>query len=116
LGINDGIELHPKCGLSWEGFTIHQIIKRLASDKNDTYFWRTNAGAELEMLIVKDNQKIGFEIKYALVLKVTQSMISAIDNLKLDKLFIVIPENDSYFVWENIQVIRLKMLNTYINL
>jgi predicted AAA+ superfamily ATPase len=116
LGIGCGIELHPKCGLSWEGFAIHQIIKRFASDKNDAYFWRTNAGAELDLLIVKDNQKIGFEIKYALVPKVTPSMISATDDLKLEKLFVVIPGNDSYFLRENIQVIGLKMLNTYAKL
>jgi predicted AAA+ superfamily ATPase len=112
LGINDGIELHLKCGLSWEGFAVHQIIKQFADDKNDAYFWRTNAGAELDLLIVKDNQKIGFEIKYASVPKTTPSMISAIDNLKLEKLFVVIPGNDLYFLRKNIQVIGLKMLNT----
>ncbi|MDR3155735.1 MAG: DUF4143 domain-containing protein [Holosporaceae bacterium] len=112
LGISDGIELHPKCGLSWEGFAIHQIIKQFASDKNDVYFWRTNAGAELDLLVVKDNQKIGFEIKYSLVPKATQSMMSAMDDLKLEKLFVIIPGNDSYFLRKNIQVIGLKMLNT----
>jgi predicted AAA+ superfamily ATPase len=116
LGISDGIELHPKCGLSWEGFAIHQIIKRFASDKNDAYFWRTNAGAELDLLVVKDNQKIAFEIKYSLVPKVTPSMISAIDDLKLEKLFVVTPGNDSYFLRKNIQVIGLKMLNTCVKL
>jgi predicted AAA+ superfamily ATPase len=110
LGINDGIELHPKCGLSWEGFAVHQIIKQFANDKNDAYFWRTNAGAELDLLITKDNRKTGFEIKYASVPKVTPSMRSAIKDLKLEKLFVVIPGNDSYLLEENIRAIGLAAL------
>jgi predicted AAA+ superfamily ATPase len=116
LGIREGVELHPKCGLSWEGFAIHQIIKQFAGDKNDAYFWRTNAGAELDLLIVKDNRKIGFEIKYASVPKITPSMISAIEDLNLEKLFVVIPGNDSFFLKENIQAVGLTMLNACIKL
>jgi predicted AAA+ superfamily ATPase len=111
LGIGDGIELHPKCGLSWEGFAIHQIIKRFANDKNDAYFWRTSAGAELDLLIVKDNRRIGFEIKYASVPKVTPSMISAMEDLKLEKLFVIIPGNDSFLLKDNIRAVGLTMLN-----
>jgi predicted AAA+ superfamily ATPase len=108
LGINDGIELHPKCGLSWEGFAVHQIIKRYANDSNDAYFWRTNAGAELDLLIVKNNQRIGFEIKYSSVPKITLSITSAMEDLKLEKLFVIIPGNDSYSLKENIRVIGLE--------
>jgi predicted AAA+ superfamily ATPase len=111
LGIGDGIELHPKCGLSWEGFAIHQIIKRFANDKNDAYFWRTSAGAELDLLIVKDNRRIGFEIKYASVPKVTPSMMSATEDLKLDKLFVIVPGDDSFPLTENIKAVGLTTLD-----
>ncbi|MDR1032168.1 MAG: ATP-binding protein [Holosporales bacterium] len=107
LGVNDAIELHPKCGLSWKSFAIQQIIKQQANDKNDAYFWRTNAGAELDLLIIKNSKRVGFEIKYTSIPKVTPSMLSAIEDLKLDQLFVVIPKGEPYPLKENIKVIGL---------
>jgi predicted AAA+ superfamily ATPase len=107
LGINSAVELHPKCGLSWEGFAIQQIIKHLAHDKCDAYFWRTNAGAELDLLIVKNNKKMGFEIKYTSTPKISPSMLAAIEDLKLDKLVVVVPEGEPYPLRTNIAVIGL---------
>jgi predicted AAA+ superfamily ATPase len=107
LGVDDKIELHPKCGVSWEGFAIHQIIGKFDSDKNDAFFWRTNAGAELDLLILRDGKKTGFEIKYASVPKITPSMISAMEDLELNELFVVTPGNDTYLLKENIQAVGL---------
>lgn len=81
------IQTNPKLGASWEGFVIEQIINRLKT--RDYYYWRTHAGLELDLLVMKNGKRLGFEIKYSDIPKVTRSMRQIIDDLKLDRLYLV---------------------------
>jgi len=54
---------HPKCGASWEGYVIKEIISSVQPD--EIYFWATYAGAELDLLLFKDGRRFGVEIKRA---------------------------------------------------
>jgi predicted AAA+ superfamily ATPase len=83
----DKILTNVKVGASWEGFVIEQLIQVL--NTRDCYFWRTHTGAELDLLVVKSGKKLGFEIKYSDVPKITRSMNSVIEELGLDKLFLI---------------------------
>ncbi len=96
---------HPKLGLSWEGFVIEQIISISATD--NYYFWATHAGAELDLLLFKNNRKTGVEIKFSDAPKITKSMRSAIESLNLDELFIVYPGRQSYKIYEKITVVSI---------
>jgi predicted AAA+ superfamily ATPase len=84
---DDKIITHVKVGASWEGFVIEQIMQVL--NIRDCYFWRTHTGAELDLMVVKNGKKLGFEIKYSDVPKITRSMNSVIEDLSLDKLFLI---------------------------
>ena len=83
----NGILTHVKSGASWEGFIIEQLISRLKS--RDFHYWRTHTGTELDLLVLKGGKKLGFEIKFTETPKITRSMLSALDDLKLDKLYLV---------------------------
>jgi len=83
----DKILTNVKVGASWEGFVIEQLIQVL--NTRDCYFWRTHTGAELDLLVVKSGKKLGFEIKYSDVPKITRSMNSVNEELGLDKLFLI---------------------------
>ncbi len=67
---------NPNLGASWEGFAIESTISRHNTeiDQYDCYFWGTNAGAELNLLIVQGDKRWGFEIKYNDTPKITKSM------------------------------------------
>jgi len=54
VGISDRTSLlgHPKVGPSWEGFVIEQPLTLL--DSRDLSFWRTQAGAELDLRVKVD--------------------------------------------------------------
>jgi predicted AAA+ superfamily ATPase len=78
---------HVKVGASWEGFVIEQLLQQLKS--RDYYFWRTHSGLELDLMVLKNGKKLGFEIKFSESPKVTRSMHSVIENLNLDKLYLV---------------------------
>jgi len=80
---------HPRLGASWEGFAIEQLINQAKLAPDEMFFWRTQHGAELDLLVVRGARKIGFEIKRTTSPSITPSMRSAIDDLKLEHLFVV---------------------------
>jgi hypothetical protein len=103
------LNINPRLGAFWEGFALEQIITSYKG--NDCYFWSTQADAELDLLIIKGGKRIGFEIKYTDVPKITKSMKIALEDLQLDHLTIVYPGNDTYPLGEKITVLGLDILN-----
>jgi len=89
LGTSKELAGHPKVGASWEGFAMEQILR--ISRQHDAYFWATQGGAELDLLLFRQGRRIGFEFKYSEKPSITRSMRVALDDLKLDVLHIVCP-------------------------
>lgn len=110
LGIKTHHDLmgHPKVGASWEGFVIEQAIKFYQPD--EVYFWSTQSDAELDLLIFKDGKRIGLECKLTDAPKVTKSMRTAQETLKLDELKVVHTGKKSYLLDEGIEAINLSNL------
>jgi len=42
---------HPSAGSSWEGYVIEQIIRE-APEFSEFYFYRTQNGAEIDLLMI----------------------------------------------------------------
>ncbi len=105
LGIRtpNDLHLHPKLGLSWEGFVIEQLLAICRPD--EAYFWATQQGAELDLLMFRGSKRIGIEIKRADAPRLTPSMRIAMSDLKLDELHVIYPGERSYPLGENINVI-----------
>jgi predicted AAA+ superfamily ATPase len=99
------LEAHPKLGMSWEGFLIKQVIHRLGADADECYFWATHAGAELDLLIARGRQKLGFEFKRTDAPRVTPSMRSAVATLKLSSLKVVHAGQESYALDNKIRAV-----------
>ena len=74
VGTLDELETHPRLGASWEGFIIEQLHRALRVQPDELYFWRTEHGAELDLLFVRGRQRIGFEIKRTSAPSMTPSM------------------------------------------
>lgn len=93
LGIDSeqALLLTPKLGSSWEGFALEQIIRHHQAEMGEYYFWGTHAHAELDLLIIKRNKKLGFEFKYTDSPKKTKSMLIALEDLQLDSLTVIYP-------------------------
>lgn len=91
MGVTDreGLLAHPKCGASWEGFLIGEIIRRTGAARSEAFFWGVHAGPELDLLIVRNNQRTGFEIKLTRSPKATQSMRAALEELQLAHLYVL---------------------------
>ena len=96
---------HPKLGASWEGFVIEQILAIMGVE--NAYYWSTYSGAEIDLLIFKKGKRLGFEFKCSDAPRMTKSIHNAMDDLKLDKVFVVYPGKESYRIAKNVEVISV---------
>ncbi len=112
LGIGDRRQLdgHPVVGGSWEGFIIEQLLA--AVPKAKAYYWRTQAGAELDLLLFLKGKRIGIEIKRADAPKMTLSMGSALEDLELHRLLVVYPGSVRYTLHPRVEVMSLSQCMT----
>jgi predicted AAA+ superfamily ATPase len=99
------LEGHPKLGASWESFAIEQLLAR--SGERPAYYWRTQAGAELDLLLFLGGRRIGVEIKYGAAPAMTKSMGSALKDLELHKLFVVHAGSSRYPLHPRIEALPL---------
>lgn len=103
LANEDDVAGHPKCGASFEGFVIEQILDAL--DPDGAYFWATHAGAELDLMIFLGGKRYGFECKFADAPGPTRSMRAALADLRLDHLWTVCPGSDAYDLGPSLSVV-----------
>jgi predicted AAA+ superfamily ATPase len=91
LGIASEQDLlaHPKCGASWEGFALREVVLHTGAGRDQAFFWALHSGAELDLLVERQGQRLGFEIKLTRSPKVTPSMRSAQEALGLAHLYVV---------------------------
>jgi len=107
LGIRTSTDLdrHPKLGGSWEGFVIEQLLAQV--QPAEAYYWRTQAGAELDMLLMHRGRRIGIEVKYGDAPSLTPSMRTAYADLSLHRLLVVYPGTKRYELADKIEVFSL---------
>jgi predicted AAA+ superfamily ATPase len=99
---------HPKAGASWEGFVVDQVLSLVRA--RDVYFWRTHQGAELDLLVVHHGKRYGFEAKLSDAPTSTKSMAIALEDLKLERLFVVYPGRVPYPLGERQEVVPIEAL------
>ncbi len=100
----------PKIGALWEGFALEQIIDCLQIRSKDCYFWSTHNDAELDLLIFRNGKRLGFEFKYSDSPKVTKSMHIALEDLKLDHLYVIVPGSFRFPMTEQITACGLELI------
>jgi uncharacterized protein len=61
----DELASHPCRGASWEGFVIEDVLRRerVAKGVAHGHFWRTAAGAEVDLVIDRGHERVAIEIK-----------------------------------------------------
>ena len=99
------LEGHPKLGASWEGFVVEEILRGVG--ERNAWFWATQSGAELDLLVAIGGKRYGVEVKYADAPGVTKSMRIALEDLALERLYVVYPGDQRYQLDEKILVVPL---------
>jgi len=92
----DDLSGHPGLGASWEGFVIEQIIA--AVNPVEVGFYRTAAGAEIDLVMTLrgDNRPIAVEVKYSAAPKPGKGFWNALDDLAIERAFVVYPGEVDY--------------------
>ena len=88
---------------------MEEVLKALRPDEQ--YFWATHNGAELDLLAIRDGIRIGFEIKFKDAPTLTRSMTIAMEDLGLEKLWVIYPGGSSYKLADKIECIGLEALH-----
>lgn len=102
---------HPKCGASWEGFALREIIRHTGAGRDEAYFWALHSGAELDLMTLHNGRRLGFEVKLTRSPKVTPSMRAAQEALGLEHLYVVCHGGGEGEAWPLAQGITAVPLN-----
>ena len=98
LGIRnfEGLLSHPNLGASWEGYVIEQISNQLANQA-DIYFYRTQVGAEIDLLIVRGVEVLAaVEIKHTLSPKVSRGVYEVRQDLGTPPTWLIYAGNETF--------------------
>lgn len=108
LGIGQmlALQTHPRYGASWEGFALEQTL--IAHGEREAYFYGTQRGAELDLVLLRRGRRWGFEFKCTDAPKTTRSMHVALDDLKLEHLWVVYPGSLRYPLSDRISALPLR--------
>ena len=104
LNIETGNELfgHSVYGISFESYAVENICHSLP--KWNHYFYRTNSGAELDLVLEKAGKVIALEIKASSSPKPSRGFWNAIEDVKADKKYIIAPVEESYPIQNDVIV------------
>lgn len=104
IGIPDmaAMVVHPRLGSSWEGFALEQIIRLSGATEEEIYFWGVHSQGEIDLLIIRDGVRRGFEVKYTDRPSLTSSQSLAMESLKLDRIDVIHPGTSAYPLGEKI--------------
>ena len=110
LGLNAYRDLigHPKCGPSWEGFALEEVVRTLRP--REAYFWAVHAQAELDLLVFHRGKRWGFEFKFGDAPKLTRSLQMARQDLKLDAAWVVYPGSRRYALSPGVEALPLAQI------
>lgn len=115
LGIETYNDLagHPVVGQSWEGFVMENILMNFSHEIKSS-FYRSVAGAEIDLILEVKNKKIAIEIKRSLSPKVERGFYNALEDVQPDKAFIVYPGEEVYPISQAVEVVGLLPLIKYL--
>lgn len=89
---------------------METIIRRYGADPGECYFWSAYGRAELDLLIFKGSRRIGWEIKHTDSPKITRSLRTAREDLKIDEMCIAYPGKERFPLDRGIQAVGLETL------
>jgi predicted AAA+ superfamily ATPase len=103
----DSLLGHPGVGGSWEGYVIEQIYQQISPDLG-LYYYRTQAGAECDLVIVKGITPLTcIEIKLSNTPAVSKGFISCIEDLTPKYKYIITPESDTFTTKSDVIITNL---------
>ena len=105
----DDLQGNPIAGMSWEGFVVEQIAG-LAPVGSQLSFYRTAAGAEIDVVVEHGRRKLGFEVKFSAAPTLTKGFWAALRDIEPDHAYVVAPVQHRYPLAEGVEVVPVQAL------
>ncbi|MEI6410969.1 MAG: ATP-binding protein [Bacteroidota bacterium] len=87
---------NPAVGASWEGYVIEQIIRE-APEFSDFYYYRTQNGAEVDLLMITPSgKKVCIEIKFSVAPVISKGFYQSIKDLQSDFNYVITPSGECF--------------------
>lgn len=87
---------NPSVGASWEGYVIEQIMSE-APEFSEFYYYRTQNGAEIDLLMFTPKGKIvAIEIKFSVSPSISKGFYQSVEDLKPDFKYIITPSGERF--------------------
>ncbi|MEK7258613.1 MAG: ATP-binding protein [Pseudomonadota bacterium] len=109
LGVNSYSHLlsNPVLGKSWEGFVVENILSVLPR-RAESYFYRTAAGAEIDLVLKMPSSEIwAIEIKHGVAPKLGKHYSQICDDVDATRKYVVYGGNDEFPVGNDVMVMSL---------
>jgi uncharacterized protein len=87
---------NPAIGASWEGYVIEQIMRE-APEFSDFYYYRTQNGAEVDLLMITPNGKmVCIEIKFSAAPSISKGFYQSVEDLKPNFKYVITPSGECF--------------------
>jgi len=100
---------HPIAGPSWEGFVIENLLSCLPTGA-ETWFYRTAAGAEIDLVIQRGQKVTAIEIKRSTAPTVSKGFHLGCADIAATARFVVYPGDERFPLAKGVEAIPLREL------
>jgi len=102
---------HPVAGASWEGFVIENLLAA-APLGTTAHFYRTQAGAEIDLVLELPGESASWaiEVKLGLTPSISRGLSNACEDIAPQRAFIVYSGEDRYPLSTDVEAIGLRAM------
>ncbi|MBW1878650.1 MAG: ATP-binding protein [Deltaproteobacteria bacterium] len=105
----DALLGHPVFGHSWEGFVIESVLAVLPPGWRHG-FYRTQHGAEIDLVLTRGNRRIAVECKASTAPRVARGFHRVLDDLGIDHAYVAAPVPEPFPLDARTEVLGLRHL------
>jgi len=106
----DALTNSPKAALSWKGYAMESTIRRVRAGASECHHWTLKGAQGIDLLVVRDGFRWGFEFQYLDRPRVTTSIRLAQRELKLNRVDVIHQSEGPGMLEGEIQVHTLESL------
>lgn len=109
IDCRDALLGNPKLGESYEGFIVEQILAVIPSDTVAS-FYRTAAGAEIDLVLEFGMERWAIEIKHSIAPKTSRGFFEGSRDIEATRRIVLYPGADTYNTRDGVEVMPVTEL------
>jgi predicted AAA+ superfamily ATPase len=102
---HDGLLGHPVRGMSWEGLVVEHVTAALPDWQAS--FFRTQAGAEIDLVLEQGRRRIAVECKASSAPEPSRGFWNAARDLAITEAYVVAPVAEAFVIAPGVAVVPL---------